>query len=1064
MLSKIVLGAFLLLASSSVSVSAAEPGVSLTVTAFDVHADDTIDIGFEIENQSNRAVDLLYRLEVVPVSGAGVQGSTDVTEYKALNVTPHGTVRERFAYVAPNYVEGEQQLYVTVKTADGFPLSGILAGTGKFTSSPLPVSLGDCRLMDGAGGDVVPLGTPPVLTCMLRNTGKTEQAMLLSGDLSLWGDQAAEDRIVASADTVLGPGAEEAVTISFPALLAGGRYEGRAYLGNEHTRLSPVVEFSVWVGGANGHITRIDLDKEAYAPGEAAQVTVFSDRFPMGKDLRLAVALTDKTGASCATPVERALGSSTETFEFSLQAHCTNPKATAVLMASDGTVLDEAVTALANLGEMPGSGFSLATALGALGAGIFFVAVLAGYLIVRQRRRSLPLASALVFATTVALSGLFSAEASASTFSGYVTQGTNYAATCDGEGSWCPANFRIVGRGKRLDFYIHPSGASLGSITLSGSMNVNGSVTVLSEPEPSAGTGVWGSFRMVGNGNRIDLYGFNSAFAGSLSVTGGTVSGGGSANTHAWWRATGTNSITFGGGGMISLPNQTLTFTDTPPPACVNGVGPYTSPQPYTNAWCQARGYDVVTDTCLGLCACTAPRVWNGTACALPVARVDGVCGANSATPPSDPNRTMSAPPSSGACTSGTLSGMPVSPPTPPLTNFLTTYPATGALAPAWQWFCNGSGGGTNASCYVFQSAPAAPVTTFTGTYAGPPSQNSLSVLYLPSGGGAVTLNWSVANASGGSCTASAVPAAAGWTGAKPITGTAGVTVSNMTQFHLDCRNSSGTAAPRKTVTVYVYSDAICPASQTLTVGDPSVQLRYWRRLDGQVIDCANTSGASDLTADANATWSSTNGAIATVETIAPNKGRLTAAGAGSTAAQVAWVGRGTVASAPVTVNAAPVPTYAICPTGSLVLSMVASPTVQLRLWTRSDGASVDCANLSGSTDITSLATTDWESGSVGVATVDNTLALDPDPKGFVRALSSGVATMRARVSGTEVDTVTVSILGCIAYTCGTLPSAITEKYCPTEPFTADDSCGGTITCNNSGTRYCNFNWKEVQQ
>lgn len=1054
---------------------AAGPDVALTVTAFDVK-ENAVEVGFEAENRWNGALDVLYRLEFVS-KDADSQGVTDVTDYKAIKIDPRSVARERFSYVVPSFVDKEQDIYLTTKTAAGFPLSGALVGTTSFKANPVPVTMKGCRLMDQEEGNsiVVASGVPVVLTCMLRNTADKEQTMFLSGDVSLWG--ASGDMIVSSTDAVLPPKKEVPVTLSFPPLEKPGNYEGHAYLGKDSVKLSSMTDFMIRVAGESGHIDRIELDKDSYVAGEKAGVTVYAVAIASSSTKRpmVAVDMQDGKGSSCAPTLRQSFVGGVEAIQVPIEKPCVDPQVKVTLSGGEGAALDQSTLAVMS-GERPASEKWMGKPLALLLGGLALLLVLAGYLVVRMRKESFPKRSALMIAFFVLAGSFALAEpADASTFTGRVWWGGDYTApaACDGSGAVCPERFRVVGNGSNISFYGYPSGIYWGAINISGSISITGSVTVQSETGSGGG---YGSFRIVGNGNRLDFYG-RGVLNGSLIVTGGTVSGGGdvfSTNAATVW-ATGTNSIMFT--GTLS-PVLSLTFTDSVPPVpvCVNGVGPYTAPQPYTNAWCQARGYDVVTNTCLGYCACTAPRVWNGTTCAVPVGRVDGVCGANSATPPSDPNRTMATPPTTDICLSGTVSGMPVSPPIPPLANYMTTYPATGLLMPAWQWYCNGSGGGTNASCWVFQSAPAAPITTFTGSYAGPPTQNNATALYLPSGGGAVALNWSVANAAGGSCTASAVPAVAGWSGAKPITGTTNVAVSTMTQFHLDCRNSSGTAAARKTVIAYVYSDAICPASRTMNVGDSPFQLRYWNRYDGAVIDCTNpsTPGASDLTDTLNTSWSivpgTVPGPVATVTnstTTLPSpynhKGVVTAVNSGTATVSVAPnITRGIVASAPITVNGVvvppppPAPTYGICPNG-MTLNLTTTTTGQLRLWKRTDGNSVDCANPSVSaTDITTALTTSWGSSNSGVVAVENTTS-----KGRVSAVTAGSATISVTDNGASAGSVTVDVIGCLAYTCGTLPSSVTDQYCPDETFTTSNNCSGTITCTN-GTRSCDFNWREV--
>jgi hypothetical protein len=645
-------------------------------------------------------------------------------------------------------------------------------------------------------------------------------------------------------------------------------------------------------------------------------------------------------------------------------------------------------------------------------------------------RTTRPRNAALALVFMIACGGLMSAHtASASTWGGSVWLDTD--------------NWDWVGTGTGITMHLGCGSCVRGSLSVtSGPIRVNGGVSMPTD-----------NFRINGNGNRIDFYTGNSFnFAGFLSVSGGTVAGSATCNTDGW-------SITGSGNNIIvscSGPGGVLTFTDTPPPVCVNGVGPYTPPQPYDNAWCQARGYDVSTNTCVaGSCICTAPRVWNGTACAPPVAVVNGACGANSANPPQDPNRTLASAPSVSLCNSGTPTAVPVLP------NFITVYPATGVLAPAWQWTCVGSGGGANATCWVFQSVPpAAPSTTFTGTYVGPPAQTNQLTLNLPAGGGNVLLNWSVANAVGGSCTGYSTTNLLGWstTGtAKPVSGiNVAVNVVGTTRFDLDCRNASGTAAPRRSVQVNVaptYTYTYCPANLTLDVGNTS-QLHLYRRADATPVVCATpfaNPGTTEITNLGSTVWTSNNAGVAAVNNVA-SKGLVTAVAGSAVPALISATdsGASTGLSVPVTVNLPPPPDYRLCPISTVV---GVGGTTQVRAYHIASG-SINCSNTTGATEVTG--SVNWSSSS-GIATVDNGAN-----KGRVSGISAGNASISASsYLGLNAAPITITVTCAPAWNCDTYAGR-QANACPAETWTVVDSCGGTRSC--SGTRSCDFNWKEVQQ
>ncbi|MGB4943470.1 MAG: hypothetical protein WBO92_05195 [Candidatus Moraniibacteriota bacterium] len=159
-------------------------------------------------------------------------------------------------------------------------------------------------------------------------------------------------------------------------------------------------------------------------------------------------------------------------------------------------------------------------------------------------------------------------------------------------------NFRIDGVGNGLNIYTGNSNVYVGTIAVTGVMQIMGSVALPTD-----------NFSIVGVGSVVNFYTGNSSdFAGALFVTGGTLSGSASCNTDQWYvSGAGTHLFISCDNG----PGGSITFTDTPP-ICTDPPG-----GPYGDAWCQGLGYDYSTDSCLGYCACTAPNVWDGADCVV---------------------------------------------------------------------------------------------------------------------------------------------------------------------------------------------------------------------------------------------------------------------------------------------------------------------------------------------------------------------------------------------------------------------------------------------------------------
>ena len=148
---------------------------------------------------------------------------------------------------------------------------------------------------------------------------------------------------------------------------------------------------------------------------------------------------------------------------------------------------------------------------------------------------------------------------------------------------------------------------------------------------------------------------------------------------------------------------------------------------------------------------------------------VNGFCGSAN-------GGTTSSPPTSGLCSSGSAS-----PSTPSLSG--STY----------SWQCLGSGGGSNANCSSNYSSGVSAVPAPTLTFTANPTA-------LPVGGGQTYLTWSTTNAT--SCVASN-----GWSGSRPTSGNnVSMTISGTTTFTLQCWNSNNSASVTQSATVTVAS------------------------------------------------------------------------------------------------------------------------------------------------------------------------------------------------------------------------------------------------------------------
>jgi hypothetical protein len=247
-----------------------------------------------------------------------------------------------------------------------------------------------------------------------------------------------------------------------------------------------------------------------------------------------------------------------------------------------------------------------------------------------------------------------------------------------------------------------------------------------------------------------------------------------------------------------------------------------------------------------------------------------------------------------------------------------------------------------------------------------------------------------------------------------------------------------GRTAPISQVVV-VGGYAICPANASTYVGGTTQLRAYFSALSP--VDCSNLTGTTEVTG--SVTWTSSNNGIATV-----TGGLVTGVTGGS-----ADISVGPYSGAPaLPVTVAVSGGYKICPASAII----GSAGFSFYSYYNPSGL-VDCDNLAGASDVTGSVT--WSSSNPGVATVGN---------GGTAGVTTPVGVGSSNISTTPYAGIpsgnAVANVICVpSNSCMSAgPAATAANICPSDMFTIDDGCGFIITC--SGTRTCDFNWKEVGQ
>lgn len=327
---------------------------------------------------------------------------------------------------------------------------------------------------------------------------------------------------------------------------------------------------------------------------------------------------------------------------------------------------------------------------------------------------------------------------------------------------------------------------------------------------------------------------------------------------------------------------------------------------------------------------------------------------------------------------------------------------------------------------------------TVNGVVPPPPTGPGLNFAPSPASitlGQSSTLTWSTSNGAT-SCWASAGDGTE-WTDTwvAPAGGSQSVSPTGaVTQYDLECWNATGQSSGKKSITVQVNGSG---SSFTLTATPPNINAGNQSRISwttlGWVISCTASDGWSGVKSGLGG-WEPVSPVVTTTYTL-------------ECFGNTGSIGKKSVT---VTVSVGVPARVNVCPASA---TLGVGTTQQFRAYHTPAGTAFAGCGTPNGTNVTSSA--NWTHAAPGVATVNNTSS-----KGLVTGVSAGNADFNVSYTGLS-DTFSVVVSCTPSNSCGSVSS--TNKaagICAGDTFTITDGCGGTLTC--SGSRVCDYNWKEV--
>lgn len=241
------------------------------------------DIAFDIHNKDGYQSNIKYAVEIYKVIN-DVQELMDRKVYQeVITLGQDELIKKEIEYVAPSYLVGKFQVWVVARNSAGLPLAHIYAGDmeldndkeeNKIDASCLAVIDGKSGAL--GGGIMLEKNEKASIDCEL--TSKSADKI-----------EARAKLIIGKGDGFLGEASEfenfrdvsfleyekKSISLEFPENREPGSYSGVIIIEKNGEILTTPLYFSYFVGGETASIANLKLDKIYYQKGETINASVF---------------------------------------------------------------------------------------------------------------------------------------------------------------------------------------------------------------------------------------------------------------------------------------------------------------------------------------------------------------------------------------------------------------------------------------------------------------------------------------------------------------------------------------------------------------------------------------------------------------------------------------------------------------------------------------------------------------------------------------------------------------------------------------------------------------------
>jgi hypothetical protein len=331
---------------------------------------DDITVGFDINNREGSQPDIHYAVQLVDKSDRSV--AYENIYDKAVVLNANDTVHEEVSFTASSYLEGTYEVWIISRTSNGLPLGQGIAGTVSLegTGQYVEISVNSCflTLYDSKsqtkytllqGVDISPQETV-LLNCAVTNhfqKSVTVSPVFGTYWRSAFGEEVRTNNPQQSSITL---SSQETKNVQFILPKAGEPQSYDVFMslndaqGND---VSNSIDAHYVIQGASATIQNLTLDKNYYAKGDTAEVSLFwtgsADSFTGARgqatsldSTTLAIAIKNASGDSCIAETNEDISNQTQSgilsFKIPVTQDCLNPHVLASIKDNNGTILDTA--------------------------------------------------------------------------------------------------------------------------------------------------------------------------------------------------------------------------------------------------------------------------------------------------------------------------------------------------------------------------------------------------------------------------------------------------------------------------------------------------------------------------------------------------------------------------------------------------------------------------------------------------------------------------------------------------------------------------------------------------